>query len=109
MWNYCFVRDIISWDTELSTFTEGEEVPYKLYLKILESVWLCGYKIIILNLLGGFMQYCTKCHFFGCQPIFYVIFLLYCLPLEQLIGVLKNTLKCFCGFQIKLEFGSVGF
>lgn len=33
MWNYCFVRDIISWDTELSSFTEGHEVPYKLYLK----------------------------------------------------------------------------
>ena len=55
MWNYCFVRDIISWDTELSSFTEGEEVPYKLYVKILESVWLCCYKIIILNLLCCFM------------------------------------------------------
>ena len=31
MWNYCFVRDIISWDTELSSFTEGEEVPYNNY------------------------------------------------------------------------------
>ena len=55
MWNYCFVRDIISWDTELSSFTEGEEVPYKLYLEMLESVWLCCYTIIILNLLYRFM------------------------------------------------------
>ena len=31
-----------------------------------------------------------------------------CLPTKHL-GVLMNLFKCVCAFQIKLEFGSVGF
>ena len=31
-----------------------------------------------------------------------------CLP-TKLLGVLKNSLKHVCAFQIELEFGSVGF
>ena len=31
-----------------------------------------------------------------------------CLPMERL-GVLENSLKCVCAFQIEMEFGSIGF